>query len=190
MSRPIYEPSLQRTDRRLGYGNSQLFRRPAPVSGGIIPAFTAVQDSDFTTAVSGNDTVLLWDVWNNGDTSVFDVNSLSGGKLSTIELLLDGRYTLTCGVEWNNAFNATMRIILAGDYDFNKEAAFVGRAGGWTGNPTATFSLIYPAPFETPPASSIVQWQVEQESGINQDTDFGTFMQITYDGPVSQEDSS
>jgi hypothetical protein len=32
MSRPIYEPSLQRTDARLGYGSAQLFRRPPRLS--------------------------------------------------------------------------------------------------------------------------------------------------------------
>lgn len=38
MTRPIYEPSLQRTDARLGYGNNQLFRRPSPTIGvGDIP---------------------------------------------------------------------------------------------------------------------------------------------------------
>lgn len=34
MTRPIYEPSLQRTDARLAYGTQQLFRRPAPSSAG------------------------------------------------------------------------------------------------------------------------------------------------------------
>ena len=30
MTRPIYEPSLRRTDAELGYGRDQLFRRPRP----------------------------------------------------------------------------------------------------------------------------------------------------------------
>ena len=34
MTRPIYEPSLPRTDAELGYGRDQLFRRPAPVAAG------------------------------------------------------------------------------------------------------------------------------------------------------------
>lgn len=38
MTRPIYEPNLERTDAELSYGNQQLFRRPAPSPSAIIPA--------------------------------------------------------------------------------------------------------------------------------------------------------
>ncbi len=38
MTRPIFEPSLPRTDRKLGFSADQLFRRPAPqTDAGIIP---------------------------------------------------------------------------------------------------------------------------------------------------------
>jgi len=135
--------------------------------------------------VSGNDTALLWDQWDTGfDTSVFGV-TLSGGKVSTVSLKkLPGLYSLTCGVQWAVNWNATARIILSGDYDENNEQDFVGRAGGWTGDITANFVLVFEAPFETTDSAASVQWQVEQESGSTRSTDFGTFMQIAYLGPI------
>lgn len=37
MTRPIFEPSLPRTDAVLGYGSDQLFRRPAPLASSELP---------------------------------------------------------------------------------------------------------------------------------------------------------
>lgn len=192
MVRPIFEPNTNREVAAAQFATQQLFRRPAPVAAttALVPAFIAIQDSHFTTAVDGNDTVLLWDVWDITDTTVFDAVAFTGGLLNSVTLLKEGSYTLTCGVEWALNWNATMRIILASDYDFNKEMSFVGRAGGWTGDPTATFSLIFPAPFEPLPGTLNVQFQVEQESGVTRDTDLGTFMQIIYNGPIPTSASS
>lgn len=45
MSRPIYEPSLQRTATRLNYGQEQLFRRPAQQD--CCPVWIAAYDNEF-----------------------------------------------------------------------------------------------------------------------------------------------
>ena len=47
MSRPIYEPTLTRTDAVLGFGNDQLFRRPAPTASGIFTTSAYLDDWTF-----------------------------------------------------------------------------------------------------------------------------------------------
>lgn len=158
---------------------------PVTASPSIIPVFTARQQSAFTTLVDGNDTALLWDQWDTGyDTTVFD-KTLSASKVSTVKLLkLPGLYSFTCGIQWAVNWSGNARIILSGDYDENNEQDFVARAGGWTGNITAHFTLVMEAPFETTDGLAAVQWQAVQHSGVNRDTDLGTFMQIAYLGEV------
>jgi hypothetical protein len=184
VTQPVQEPSPQRTDSLLSFGERQLRRRPAPIAEQLVPVFEAIQDTSFTTAADSADTVLLWDVWNNSDTTVFG-HTTTGAKLNSVKLLqLPGLYSLTCGIQWAVNWNATARILLAGDYDFNQEQNFVGRAGGWSGNITFSAVLIFEAPFEVDDGLAQVQWQVCQHSGVNRTTDFGTQMQIHYLGPV------
>jgi len=49
MTRPIYEPSLTRKDAELGFGNDQLFRRPAPKTS-FIPPWVALSEGATTVA--------------------------------------------------------------------------------------------------------------------------------------------
>lgn len=73
MTRPIYEPSPARTDAKLGFGNAQLFRRPAPSgSGSGVVAFAYMgmilnQDDPFPTDT--DDTPTHYGTWNEGFTS-------------------------------------------------------------------------------------------------------------------------
>lgn len=153
-----------------------------------IPAFVARQDAAFTTVTDGSDTVLLWDEWDNSDATVFSENTTgSPAKVTTVDLLLPGRYTLVCGVNWAANFNSQKQLILAGSYDFNNQILYDGRPDGGV-TMTGTWSLLFPAPFEagpTPPPWAQVQFQVAQNSGSSRDTDFGSFMQITFDGPTT-----
>jgi len=55
VTRPIYEPSLPRTDRQLGFSADQLFRRPAPTSGdGAVPGTEWVRSSSTTNWIAGS----------------------------------------------------------------------------------------------------------------------------------------
>ena len=92
MTRPIYEPSLTRTDAQLGFGSDQLFRRPAPRSEAEIPGFHGYMTEDITL-VTGTDARLEWDFWIIDDTTVFDVDT-SGGDATDVYLLLDGWYSI------------------------------------------------------------------------------------------------
>lgn len=53
MTRPIYEPSLPRTDASQGYGIDQLFRRPAPLERVCAVLFIKVF-GDFQTVTTGD----------------------------------------------------------------------------------------------------------------------------------------
>lgn len=77
MTRPIFEPTLQRTDARLGYGQSQLFRRPAPTLGTTIPCFRAYGYDVVQTITNNNTGYVRFDRWQSSDTAVIN----SGGWL-------------------------------------------------------------------------------------------------------------
>lgn len=67
MTKPVYEPSLERTDARLGFSANQLFRRPAPEveSSGTTSAFfdtwlfngtgASIPDDTWSPVVTGVD---------------------------------------------------------------------------------------------------------------------------------------
>ena len=99
MTRPIFEPSLQRKDASLDYGQQQLFRRPAPVSTATIPGFHGYKDSN-TTVTTGNASRINWDLWTIDDDTVFEQGTLSGGDLTDVKLLADGWYSLSCWAQW------------------------------------------------------------------------------------------
>ena len=63
MSRPIYEPTPPREDARLGFGNDQLFRRPAPISGCQIEYFRAVRYLTPVTVGGTTQITVDWDGW-------------------------------------------------------------------------------------------------------------------------------
>lgn len=155
---------------------------PIPCLGGT-PVFHAYQDSTFQSIPDGATTVLLFDTWTISDESVYDV-TLVGSQTSGAELFKAGVYTFTCCMEWAANWNATMFLSLLSDYDFSQVAGFPGSAGGWVGSPTASFTLCMPAPFEPVPGAMGVSWTVRQHSGVARNTDFGTFMQCHYHGPI------
>lgn len=96
MTRPIYEPSLPRTDRALGFSSDQLFRRPAPTGGAnVIPGFHGYKTEDLVLT-TGNDGRLEWDFWDIDDPTVFAVGTITGGDATEVKLLLEGWYAIHC----------------------------------------------------------------------------------------------
>lgn len=76
MTRPIYEPTMQRTAARLNYGQEQLFRRPAPSGTPMIPMLRAISDADWrsTPIVVPNNTGqdLIFKFWQISDATIFE----------------------------------------------------------------------------------------------------------------------
>ena len=88
MSRPIYEPSLQRTDARLGYTSSQLLRRPAPTSAGSPIAIGYYERSLTLTQAAGD--LINWSSLNEDMAQSADYFGLTAG--SDIQIKLPGVY--------------------------------------------------------------------------------------------------
>ncbi len=108
MTRPVYEPSLTRTDRKLGFGTDQLFRRPAPSAhgAGAWARFQRVSDSDIT--VLNNDNTVVSGTAGSDvitDTSIFQINSNS-----VIEMLVDGLIAIVGHTVWAT-YDTTFRQI-------------------------------------------------------------------------------
>jgi hypothetical protein len=75
VTRPIYEPNLERKDAELGYGSDQLFRRPAPTSTSVISMAQYAVDN-FSLSASG--AIINWSSIN----TTFDAGNhfdLTGG---------------------------------------------------------------------------------------------------------------
>jgi len=107
MTRPIYEPSLTRKDAELGFGQDQLFRRPAPSRGLILP-WAILRDG--STDVPGDSTVMpvqftiasknydpldeyfTWTATDLGDT---------GNWRFRLKLMKEGIYLIDCAVIWS-----------------------------------------------------------------------------------------
>lgn len=60
MTRPIYEPTLQRTDARLNYGQDQLFRRPSQRVPGV--AIYEIKVFEDVNAVTTGDDKFVWEI--------------------------------------------------------------------------------------------------------------------------------
>lgn len=87
MTRPIFEPSLQRKDAELGFGRNQLFRRPAPqaaastMPGGYI-AWTVGADITNATWTDPGDVSGDWESFVNASGTGIITASLTGGTIT------------------------------------------------------------------------------------------------------------
>ena len=93
MSRPIYEPSLQRTDARLGYTSNQLLRRPAPTTGSAI-AIGYFERSLANTQAAGD--LINWSSLNEDMAQSADYFALTAG--SDMQIKLPGVYAFSLQV--------------------------------------------------------------------------------------------
>lgn len=190
MTRPIYEPSLPRTDAVLGYGSDQLFRRPAPVNAYIIPGFHAYKNSTLTLT-TGNDGRLNWDDWIIDDADVFAAGALSGSDLTEIKLLLPGWYAIHCWASWSAepATGFAGIAMIHDDTDISEPRQAMGMTYPLNFNtaPTMTFQIVrnFPADFTQVQTFAFVnrlEFWVVQNSGVNR-TIANAYCNIAYLGP-------
>ena len=117
MSRPIYEPTLTREDARLGFGNDQLFRRPAP-SGGQVIAYAWILFEAFAN-IPTNTWYNLGNVASplNLDWFISDADSLANFDIDpdqcSIGWDLPGEYFATAWVLFDDTFIDGNRLSLA-----------------------------------------------------------------------------
>lgn len=192
MTRPIYEPSLTRTDAVLGYGSDQLFRRPAPVNAYTIPGFHAYMTEDLVLT-TGNDGRLEFDFWINDDATVFEAGTLSGGDVTDVKLLLDGWYSVKCWAGFSNdpatGFAGIMMIHDDTDISSPPEMQGVTYPVNFHTQGAMMFSQTscYPPEFLTqePPSfawADRLEFWVVQNAGINR-TITWAYLVIAYLGP-------
>lgn len=183
MTRPIYEPSLPRTDAMLGYGSDQLFRRPARAAVPL-SLFRAVQ-TDFTQTIVANGasyTEMRWDCWENCDSAVFDENFV-GNRVSSVDILAAGIYAITVRIVFDAEFTGNFRIIVNdwGDYPgaaYYDHNSLVGQNGE---QPVFSVVRSYPPPscLEIGQSLPTILIQVNQWSAGNIDTAaFGSSLEI------------
>jgi hypothetical protein len=200
MTRPIYEPSLTRTDRALGFGNDQLFRRPAPQGGdSVIPVFTGWRTSN-VTMVSGTETNLNWQFWNIEDTTVFDTDN-SGGEAIAVYCLLDGWYSINVWINFTSipASGFAGIMMIHDDTDIFEPAAVMGVTfpTNFSLDVVPTFQIVryFPPLFQTqePPSfawADRLKFRAVQNAGVNR-TLTQAYCNIGYLGPgdVGQQHS-
>jgi len=73
--------------------------------------------------VGGSETELLWDEWENEDSSVFG-ETLSAGKLWKVSLLAQGTYSVSANAEWDTNFDAHHGMLVLDDSNATSNAGF------------------------------------------------------------------
>lgn len=98
MTRPIYEPTTQRSVRRLGFSSDQLFRRPNQNNASFAGAWCRLGlENDIVVTGPGPDTP-PFDVVANNFPDVFDTPNTAPGPSFAIQALVDGVYAVTFGM--------------------------------------------------------------------------------------------
>ena len=100
MTRPIFEPTLERTDSALGYDKAQLQRRPAPIGSGAIQWVRLFTETNQIFAADDRAGIIYESVTNNYP-DIFTVG-LSGSDPFSVELLTTGLYQATIRVRVTN----------------------------------------------------------------------------------------
>lgn len=141
MTRPIYEPNLERRDAELGYGTDQLFRRPAPVSG-IYPMGLATLTS-YTNSPGALDRIDVdtFDVTDNQ--TIIEANAAGFG----LKVNIEGIYLLTLAVLWGAQFNTAKRYLQIDVIDQNPGTFWEDYIVGPTTDATFGGGTIVSTPF-------------------------------------------
>lgn len=119
MTQPVQEPNPNRDLSGLGWGERQLARRPAPVSGGTfsVPCFRAYLYNASGPTVSDNDQgYLIFDRWQTSDSAVITSGGWIAGspdRIVEVDILERGLYAFTIQLDFNATFNPGDEIYLA-----------------------------------------------------------------------------
>ena len=97
MTRPVFEPNLERTDAALGYDKAQLQRRPAQTGSGAIQWVRLVSNTTQTFPALDQNGIVYVDSVTNNYPGIFDVG-LSAGDSFSVLLLVTGLYEATVRV--------------------------------------------------------------------------------------------
>lgn len=185
MTRPIYEPSLTRTDRRLGFSADQLFRRPAPTAEGAGIFEYAIVSAPWDTITVNNTTWtsvpganLFSNCFTTGPGDYLQVQEVSANEFQ-LNILQPCYLLVSVSIDWTTDFQA-------------QKAAQLLPTGIWqpTGSTGPIFALPFlgthahfGCPFEVSwggGGSQTVSLQVWQNSGVaksvNGSTGIGIFV--------------
>lgn len=187
MSRPVYEPSLTRSDAEIAYASRQLFRRPAPSSPGFTPiSFRGEQWNNAPSITSGSWTILKFDEYSNPDLTVFDYDS-DGDDLTGVIALQLGLFTVNFAWQWGGAWTTTEQ---GGNIDddmnvWQETAATMPRVSGAT-DYTMSMTKSYPSfEYDAGHGAEVYprfDFSVIQNSGVSRVCQ-GRF-EVIYWGPV------
>lgn len=120
MTRPLYEPSLPRTDRKLGFSADQLFRRPAPSVS--TPVIYWLEATDTLTTSGAGLTAFDWtEVGPFNDGTYFDITG--GGDPEILDLGIYLFHVVVGGFSLNPLVTTTCEL------DFNVTG---GSQGQWS----------------------------------------------------------
>ena len=97
MTRPIFEPTMERTDAALGYDKAQLQRRPAPIGSGAVQWIRLVSETTQTFGANDRLAVVYPDSITNNYPDIFDTDT-TGGQTFAVLLLTTGLYQATVRV--------------------------------------------------------------------------------------------
>ena len=117
MSKPIYEPSLPRTDAELGYGRDQLFRRPAPATDiPPIPWIRRGKTASQSIPSGANDTQVTWSNVDNAYPTYF-----STPIADRIRVLQNGVYEVRIEFVWDaNKVEGSILTLNSPQFQWNK----------------------------------------------------------------------
>lgn len=213
MSRPVYEPSLQRTDAEIAYGSRQLFRRPGQGTGPI-PMLRAISDSAWSvtpiTIPDNTEVPVDFKYWQISDTAIFDETGFSpGGDLRIWRGLIPGMYQVKVAVHLDFAsgvpfvdLTITLYVEQVGGgsggsmWSFNDQVV-EGRGVGH-GEASYTFNNIVSVPPFDPDGTAIdpsdpptgwdgnLEVEIDTTDGSSVDMDYAR-LEVFYMGPIDFE---
>lgn len=103
MTRPIQEPTTQRAVRGLGFGNDQLFRRPAPAGDSTLPwaRISKGFDASNQTINATTNTDLSFNHEYNMGAGESGENYFQSSGTTGLQARVHGLYLVTAEVYWN-----------------------------------------------------------------------------------------
>lgn len=169
---------MGRTTSGLGYGQRQLFRRPAPtMEVAPYPTFRGRQGGFHNQVFpDDNQQVVEWDYWEFDDETIYEEEDFSGDYLTSIRVACPGLYLVNFTIGWDNTSSWDTTLIINTPYrNYVTTYGFTGNSFDdyygcatlidlWYFDPTA--NLIDP---NNPPATVEMEFQCNQNSGVNQD---------------------